>query len=246
MRSDWLDRMRLWKRRLQVRGNLHRNDTLGALHRAWGYVHASFVPGDYYEFGVYRGDSLIHSWFSQGFFRRRLAHASDLPFRRTGSVAAFLASAPTFHGFDTFDGMPANAEGDDALAEGTFRSSLDVVARRCGAMGLRPPALRLVPGLFSETASLVGTVPAAIVHVDCDLYASAVDALAAVAPCLRQGSVLLFDDYNLFQADDRRGERRAVREFLARSEMRLEPWFAYGLTSQAFLCHFGLSAASEA
>lgn len=232
-----LRKARILYRRLRVGANLHRNDALGALHRAWGYVHATQLAGDYYEFGVHRGWSMINSWFSYGHFRRRLAQGRSLPFERRGTVAAFLAQQPVFYGFDTFAGMPENDEGEDTLAPGSFMSDLGAVTGDCAAAGLRPPDLRLVPGLFADTTAQVGERPAAIVHLDCDLYVSTRDALRAVAPRLVQGSVVLCDDYNLFRADPGRGQRHAVAEFTAASGVRLEPWFAYGPASQAFLCH---------
>ena len=235
--NHFIDIIRLQYRRLRIGASLHRNDALGALHRAWGYVHATQMMGDYYEFGVYRGASLISSRLSQQHFRRHLEHSRDLPFLRQGSVARFLQHNPTFYGFDTFAGMPENAEGEDSLAPGSFKADLAPVLRRCRLMGLRPPTLQLFPGLFSQTSHNIGPHPAAIVHIDCDLYASAADALGVIAPRLTQGTILLFDDYNLFRADNRQGERRALAEFLATHDITVEPWFAYGPASQAFICH---------
>lgn len=237
MRASLIDRLKLGYRRLRVAGNLHRNDALGALHRAWGYVHATQLAGDYYEFGVYQGSSLIHSWFSQQYFRRALAAPPRLAFERKGTVAEFLRHAPTFYGFDTFAGMPVNDEGEDSLAQGSFQADMSRVLRRCAGVGLLPPTLRLVPGLFAQTSMQVGDKPAAIVHLDCDLYASAVDALASIEPRLVQGTALLCDDYNLFRADRGRGERRALAEFARHANVDLEPWFAYGPAAMAFLCH---------
>lgn len=232
-----LDRLKLLYRKLRIADSLHRNDALGALHRAWGYVHATQLPGDYYEFGVFRGTSLINSWLSQQYFRRHLEKAADLPFRRHGTVTEFLSHHPCFYGFDTFAGMPQNHEGEDSLAAGSFCCKVEEVAARCRLVGLKPPVLHLVEGLFADTKDQIGTAPAAIVNVDCDLYASTVQALAAIAPRLVQGTVILFDDYNLFRAGRDRGERRAIGEFLDQAEVEFEPWFAYGPASQAFLCH---------
>lgn len=233
----FIDTLKLQYRRLRVGASLHRNDALGALHRAWGYVHATQLVGDYYEFGVYRGASLINSRFSQLHFRRHLERSRDLPFLRQGTVIHFLEHNPSFYGFDTFAGMPDNTEGEDSLAPGSFLADRDAVTRRCHHFGLRPPVLQLFPGLFSQTGHNIGPHPAAIVHIDCDLYASAADALRIIAPRLTQGTVLLFDDYNLFRADNRHGERRALAEFLSTQDIAVEPWFAYGPASQAFLCH---------
>jgi O-methyltransferase len=105
------------------------------------------------------------------------------------------------------------------------------------------PATRYCPGMFAETAGaraaeLAALEPAAIVNVDCDLYGSARDALALIGPKLRQGTVLLMDDWNAFAASPRAGERRALAEFLAsRPDLSVEPWFAYEFVGQAFLVH---------
>ena len=45
-----------------IRGNINRNDNLGALHKAWGYVFTNQLYGSYYEFGVYEGNSMINSY----------------------------------------------------------------------------------------------------------------------------------------------------------------------------------------
>lgn len=237
MTVSLIDRLRLYYRRLRVKHSLHRNDALGALHRAWGYVHATQLAGDYYEFGVFRGTSLVNSWLSFRHFRTHMENSRDLPFRREGSVLDFLACQPTFYGFDTFSGMPGNEEGDDCLAADSFSASRALVEARCRVVGLTAPRLKLVEGLFADNRDAIGSRPAAIVYVDCDLYASAVDALSIIEPLLVQGTAVLFDDYNLFRADRNRGERRAVAEFQQRTGIVLEPWFAYGTASQAFLCH---------
>lgn len=239
-----IDHLKLAYRRLRVGANLHRNDALGALFRAWAYVHATQLAGDYYEFGVYRGNSLAHAWLCYRYQRRRIERCAGLPFRRQGTVLDFLAQRPRFYGFDTFAGMPANAEGEDSLATGSFVAAQAEAQARCAAAGLRAPDLQLVPGLFADNADAVGSVPAAIVNLDCDLYASARDALVLIAPRLVQGSVLLCDDYDLFQANRGRGERRALQECADRTGIEFEPWFAYGAASRAFLCHVPASGTS--
>lgn len=238
-----IDYLKLGYRRMRVGTNFHRNDALGALYRAWAYVHATQLAGDYYEFGVYRGNSLAHSWLSYRHLRRSLQRSAGQRFRHEGTVLRFLAQTPRFYGFDTFAGMPDNDEGEDYLAGGSFLASLAQAQARCAAVGLREPDLQLVAGRFADNAQALGAGPAAIVHVDCDLYASASDALGIIAQRLVQGSVLLCDDYDLFRADRGHGERRALDECARRCGIEFEPWFAYGAASRAFLCHVPASAA---
>lgn len=237
LRMSLVDYARIQYRRLSIKQALHRNDALGALHRAWGYIHANSICGDYYEFGVYNGASLYNSWLSFRHFRNAMQYGQNLPYERSDAVQTFLTDRPRFYAFDTFAGMPDNDEGEDTLKADTFQGSAPLVLRRCRLAGLSAPDLVLVKGLFADNRDQVGDRPAAIVHVDCDLYASAVDALSLIEKRLVQGSVVLCDDYNLFRADPRKGERRALREFQERTGIELEPWFAYGVASQAFLCH---------
>lgn len=236
------EHLQLAYRRLRVGANLHRNDALGALYRAWAYVHATQLAGDYYEFGVYRGNSLAHSWLSYRHLRGRLERSAGLPFRHEGTVLGFLSRTPRFYGFDTFCGMPDNDEGEDTLAGGSFFAGVDQAKARCAAVGLREPQLQLVAGRFADNAQALGDGPAAVVNVDCDLYASARDALGLIAPRLVQGSVLLCDDYDLFRADRGQGERRALDECARDHGIVFEPWFAYGAASRAFLCHVPAAA----
>jgi hypothetical protein len=231
------DRARLLYWRLRARTHFNRNDVHGALHRAWAYVHATQLSGDYYEFGVYRGHSLISSWLSYRRSNGRILNSKDLPYERKGSVADFMTYQSVFYGFDSFSGMPENDEGEDTLATGTFMATEQNTRELCAVAGLKAPRLRLVPGLFSDNAQAIGSAPAAIVHLDCDLYLSTRDALNMIAPRLVQGSVLLCDDHDLFRASNDKGQRRALREFLEQSQIELEPWFAYGAASRAYLCH---------
>ena len=50
------------------------------------------------------------------------------------------------------------------------------------------------------------------------------------------GTVLLFDDWNTFNADEKKGQRRAFSEFQKSSNKKFEKWFTYKYVGQAFLC----------
>src|SRR5690606_17799482 len=55
---------------------------------------------------------------------------------------------------------------------------------------------------------------ASVVLIDCDLYRSAVEALAFAGPVLAERAVIVFDDWYPL-ADRGMGERRAFEEWLA-------------------------------
>ena len=43
------------------RGEIHKNDSYGGLHKAFGHVYNNHLQGDYIEFEVYKGDGLINA-----------------------------------------------------------------------------------------------------------------------------------------------------------------------------------------
>ncbi len=127
-----------------------------------------------------------------------------------GTSLGFLASAAsgTVHGFDSFEGLPEGwTERDPA---GQYR-----VGRRPADL---PDNVELHVGLFEET--LPGFVaersgPVRLLHVDCDLYASTVAIFRHLAPWMRPGTVIAFDEYFGY-AGWRQHEYRAFQEAVAK------------------------------
>ncbi|MQA64226.1 MAG: class I SAM-dependent methyltransferase [Actinophytocola sp.] len=108
------------------------------------------------------------------------------------------------YGFDCFDGLPeAWLPG---MPAGTFaRTDLPDV-----------PGAELVVGLFDDT--LPGFLdehqdPVDFVHVDCDLYRSAVSVLRNVLPRMKQGGVIVFDEFFNYPGWQRH-EYRAWTEYV--------------------------------
>jgi predicted O-methyltransferase YrrM len=111
------------------------------------------------------------------------------------------------YGFDSFKGLPED-----------YRSHV-----RQGAFAVdelpQVPGAELVIGWFDET--LPGFLaahpgPVDLVHVDGDLYSSAVTVFDAVGPRLQVGSVIVFDEFFNFPGWEDH-EFRAWQEFLART-----------------------------
>jgi hypothetical protein len=78
----------------------------------------------------------------------------------------------------------------------------------------------------------------AVALIDCDLYSSTVDVLAFIKDMLVDGSIVMMDDWNTFNADDNKGERLAFSEFLAENpQITAEELFAYPPWGQVFMIH---------
>ncbi|CAE8706435.1 unnamed protein product [Polarella glacialis] len=167
------------------------------------------------EFGVFNGSSI-------NFIARSLRETAG---RLNDSV-------PLVYGFDSFEGLPADWH--------KFRTGSFAVAREPDV----EENVRLVRGWFNETLpaflSGLGLAQPSLgseaakpwvrfVHLDCDLYSSALEVLRLLAPFFRAGSILIFDElvnYDQFEA----GELRALHDFL-----REEPWLVRPLYTPWFV-----------
>lgn len=223
----------------QFLGNpLNRNDRVGMLNRAWGYVFTNLLKGAYYEFGVYKGDTLLESWNTYLCFKKWAESQVNSPEAwRREVIKEYIHYQHHFYGFDTFEGMPANQEENKTFSQGSFLASLGEVEKKCLDKKME---VKLFKGMFSDIPEEVirDLQPAVIVNIDGDLYFSARDALEKVRGKLQQGTILLMDDYNCFSSDNSKGERRALKEFcLQYRQFQFEPWFAYQYAGQAFICH---------
>lgn len=169
-------------------------------NRSW-----ELPPGDYLEFGVYRGLSFMHAY--------ELAQRYEL-----GSM--------DFYAFDSFQGLPADIGASekkyDHFFEGQFSCSEDEFRHILEGAGVDLGRVTLVPGFYDRvlTGALKERLPikrAAVVWIDCDLYASTVPVLDFVTDYLGTGSFIVFDDWFSFGADPSAGEMRATIEWQRRN-----------------------------
>ena len=49
------------------------------------------------------------------------------------------------------------------------------------------------------------------------------------------GSIILFDDYNGFNANNEEGQRKALAEFKMKTNWVIEPFFTYMYSGQSFI-----------
>lgn len=123
------------------------------------------LPGSVAEFGVYKGGCL--KMLSQIF--------------TTEDILAY----------DTFEGIPFSSEQDNYHKPGDFRDTdLESVSAFVNA-----PNVVYKKGLFSEFLRYDDSRQFKLVHVDCDVYNSVIEACLYFTPRMVKGGVLIFDDY---------------------------------------------------
>ena len=76
---------------------------------------------------------------------------------------------------------------------------------------------------------------AGLIHIDVDLYSSTIDILNFIAPLLKVGSVMIFDDWYCFPPGSNKGEAKALNEFLRQNpSYKMEEWKAYSTFGKSF------------
>jgi O-methyltransferase len=152
-------------------------------------LQARHLPGDFAEFGVYRGGC---AWML-------LSLAELDPSRR-------------LHLFDTFEGIP-DANLTDKEREEQFAGRLSDTSTQYVAELLRPwdPIPRLVAGDVFDTLPSTETGPLAFVHLDLNAARPTRHVLEHVYDRLVPGGLVVFDDYGWRGYED---QRREIDEFL--------------------------------
>ena len=200
------------------------------------------VPGDFLEFGVFRGERLLQAYDTVTFLTKRIQSKKD-PYLRTAS--SHNLEQMRFFGFDSFEGLPeANGidvtEGQEVwLGKGGFAASLDEVTSLMPRKALESKRIRLVKGWFNELTPQLkkqhDMKSAAIVHIDCDYYESTVPALEFVTDLIVNGTVLIFDDWWMYHGRSDRGEQRAFNEWKERHGIVTKEFLAG--TAMSFIVH---------
>jgi O-methyltransferase len=193
----------------------------GMVSQAFHFAKINDVRGDYFEFGLWEGNTFMAALRCKAKFR--------MP-----SVMLW--------GFDSFEGLPDVSRSPDELwKKGQFSCSekrfRDIVKEN----GFSGRDFQLVRGFYDQSLNadlqirMAGRKAMAI-YVDCDLYESTRDVLRFLPPYLQNGTVICFDDYYCYKADPERGEQKAIREFLEQCPgITLLPYMDYGPVGKSFI-----------
>lgn len=133
-------------------------------------------------------------------------------------------SAPeNIHGFDTFTGLPEFWR--DGFPEGAFDAPTETLEFENNCI--------LHKGLFDDTLPKFLTqveAHARFIHIDCDLYSSSISALRILAPRIKNGTIIAFDEH--FNCPGlQEHEHKALHELLTLSGLDCE-YIAYNKVGQ--------------
>lgn len=179
------------------------------------------LRGDYLEFGVFQGAMFTHAFHK----------AHD------------LIPSMRFFAFDSFQGLPELSQVDlgGEFSEGQFCCSSEDFVRNLRLARVDMARVIIREGWFDDSLTdefkaANNLTTASIVYLDCDLYESTLPVVRFLTDIVKQGTILLVDDWFHFRADPNRGVRKAVDEWLVDNpQLTLQPWFAFSHHGMAFI-----------
>lgn len=189
------------------------------------YAAMTGVEGDYFEFGVWKGGSLIAAYH----ISRQFEGLSQM----------------RFYGFDSFEGIPVlsrNKSEAEVFPPGMFQSGgVEQVRRNLNEAKVDLTRIDLIEGWYADTLNCKTRekLPiryAAVVNIDCDVYESTIPVLDFIEPHLIDGSIVIFDDWYCFGNRSEQGQQKALREWLERNRgIRVTPYKEFGWDGKAFI-----------
>ena len=208
---------------LKYRNNYERTRAIDKYLR---YIKFADVKGDYYEFGVYAGETF-----------RYVYHSAQL---REQSNLHFFA----FHSFEGFSPV-SDADNTGVLSQGGRSFPLNEFMKRIEKEKINLDKISVIPGWLDdtlqgskkkETEEVVGNSKVAIAYLDVDLYEPTKVALDYIKDKLSDGALLCFDNWFLLKGHPERGEIKAFAEWQKENpDIIVTPYDQFGWHGKTYI-----------
>ncbi len=149
-----------------------------------------------------------------------------------------------FYAFDSFKGIVgANKNEEQLYQDGAYYANLETFWHNMKVSGCSELPIKAIQDPFQEM--LLQKIPyelgiehISIAHIDSDVYEAAILALEFITPALLNGALILFDEFHAFGANNNKGERKALKEWLQKNpHFSVEIYRNYGSVARSYIVH---------
>jgi O-methyltransferase len=189
-------------------------------------------------------------YLAEGALEGDIAEFGCMTGRTANVISAAMASFRTdrkLHLFDSFEGLPKSSSTPDVssihVQDGTWGPgtckgiSPAALRKKCEAY-LKTDQVLIYEGWFSKNMDRIPKETRfAMLHVDCDLYESTIDALDYLFKqrMIAEGAIILFDDWYCNRSSNDHGERKAWQELVGRYKISAESLGCYAWGGHKFI-----------
>jgi len=195
--------------------------------KAFDFINANKVSGDYLEFGCHRVRT----------FRMALTEAKHQHIQNM-----------KFYAFDSFEGLPPNKSeihGVDEWQPHALTTSEDDFWKIINEHGLYQDKVKAFSGFYDvsltpelKTELLTGDRKAAVICIDCDLYESSVPVFSFIEDFLQEGTVIYIDDWFAgYKGNPNKGVSKAFREFEEKSQYKFVQFLQVPWIGNSFIAY---------
>lgn len=181
------------------------------------------IVGDYYEFGTYRGQTLISAYVNLNeIANKRIKKSAEIGINQEANNKRMLMlSNMNFHAFDSFEGLPKLSKEDkysEDFEEGQFKSDINQLISLANAYKMPSDRLKIHKGWFKETCDLSfhknkPLQKASIIWLDCDLYSSAKECFKLINHIIQDGTIIIIDDWFSHKGSPIHGVQKAFNDW---------------------------------
>jgi len=214
----------------------HNIERIKAYRRIFFYVNFEGIEGDYLEFGVYEGSSMITAYYSN----KASSKIDNLVMTKNNLKDRKFIGFDSFEeGFKYFDKKDAHIN----WPEGHLKSDYTKTMKRLNRISKHH--FKLVPGFVENTLPEIKSndykidnykiEKIAVMLIDMDLFSPGLTALNFAKEFLNEGSIIIIDNYFNFKANPSKGEMGALNEFSKTNNIELVDFGNYGVTGKIFI-----------
>lgn len=210
----------------------HQIAKIEMIKRAFHLATMEYLEGDYYEFGVYEGASMLSA-----------VKAWDVMDSKHSKAFSKFECSRKFYGFDSFEeGFKYDGDQDNhpLFVEGGFSNSYEQCIKRFR----KYPQVKLIKGFYENTVrdkKVEEEFPnskCAVLLIDCDLYHSALDALLFMRGAMQEGTIIILDDNFCYKGDPEKGVNGAWLKFLELNpKIKAREYMRYGTASSSYIIY---------